>query len=275
MNPVLDRFYGAPLPVNRQEFWRRDGFALMATLWIVVAIAAVTFSMAESAHLLMNGARNRTNARIAAWRAIGCLARIRASLAEDSATTSRARMVWDSLDTYAVAQDDGCVDTALADGTTMDVNHVSARGISTTLNAAGADPAMIHGVIALTVAGGHRPYGSEEELEAITGAAMRRAGANGLFGVDTGRVILGRAPRPVRIGVLADMLADGTLSSGDVSALPSLPSLRDSAAHTVISPDAWWLRIEATHGDPPVTVRLEAHVVLIGGSVGVEDVRLR
>lgn len=279
IKPVFACSCGALHPVQRGLSRRRDGFALMATLWIVVAIAAVTFSMAESAHLLMDSARNRTNARVAEWRAIGCFARIRANLANDSGPSNRVSAIWDSLDAYAAAQDDGCTDTAFADRTVIDVNHASARAINATLNAVGADPAAIGSVMAMTVAGGHRPYGSDEEMETIAGAAMRRAGADSLFGVDTGRVILGRASWPVRIGAMTDMFRDSSQNSVGVSMAPSnspsSPSPSDESTSLANSPATWWLRIVAAHGDPPATVRLEAHVVLLGGSIGIEDVRLR
>ena len=264
------RLRSARCPTQLMRTGQRGGSALMATLWIVVAIAAVTFSMAESAHTLMYGARNRTNARIAAWNAIGCLARIRAGLADNFGTSQRGSTTWDSLDVYVATQGEECVDTAIAGGTSVDVNRASARAIDATLNAAGVNPDLIGRILKLTVAGGHRPYGSLEELETVAGSIMRPLGVDTLFGVDTGRINTSRTSRPVEIGAMTDMfgetseLGQNTLNAGSKSLSAAIPQ----------SPDAWWLRIDASHGDPPVTVRLEAHVVLLGGTVGIEDVRL-
>lgn len=264
---------------QRWYFKQRDGFALMATLWIVVAIAAVTFLMAESAHVLMHGARNRTNARIATWHALGCLSRTRAKLAEDLSIAGRPSDVWDSLDVYVPVQEDGCQETVTPSGSTLDVSHASARAVSTTLDAAGVDPILADSVMSLTVAGGHRSYGSQEEMQAAGNGLMRRVGADTLLGVDTGRVNAARMSHAVWLGATIDMLDDTTREHATAVAtpgkLPTPASVGNGVSALILpSPDAWWLKIEASHGDPPVTVRVEAHLVLLGRAIGVEDIRL-
>lgn len=248
----------------------RRGFALLAALWIVVAITVVTLSIAKSAHFLMYGSRNRTNARVASWQALGCFAHIRAKLANDLDTPKRVAAVWDSLDVYATAQHDGCRDTAFASGALLDVNHASERTMRLALDAAGVQAALIDSAIRMSAAGGHRAYGSVEEMRAATAGLMQRIGADSLIGVDTGPLNTERMSLPVRLAVEASPFGKPPHMNTD-SFSPDSPSFPRLLPR---SPVAWWLRIEASAGDPPISVRLEVHVIRLGGAIGIEDIRL-
>jgi hypothetical protein len=264
-------------PAGSSAFRNRDGFALMATLWVVVAVTALTLSMARAAQLMMNGSRNRANQRVATWQALGCLAHIRAAIANEASIPDRMPVIWDSLDQYVRSRNDGCEESAIASGTTLDINRASGSAIRATLMAAGITTVVADSVVRLSVNGDNQPFGSAAEMHYAKGGLLSRYGLDSLFGIDSASANM-RTPEVVRLGMAIDLSVNSTADSVESSITRSgtelSRSIQNLRSTITRPPDAWWLRIEASHGDPSVTVRLETHLVLFGTAVSREDIRL-
>ena len=123
----------------------RCGFALLAVLWIVVAVSALGLTLSFAAREAIATARNRANSTRALWRALDCLERSRAAihdaLQEAQPGLPRSASPWLALDTVVaqagIPSDVGCRLEMRAAGTTLDVNAADDEMLRTLLRAAG------------------------------------------------------------------------------------------------------------------------------------------
>ena len=207
----------------------RCGFALLAVLWIVVAVVSLGLTISVAAREAIATARNRANSTRALWRALDCLERSRAAIHDalqgaQPGLPQRASP-WLSLDTVVaragIAPDLGCRLDVRAAGTTRDANAVDDEMLRALLGAAGFPPARADSMAdalldwrdADDIA---RPLGAETSWYSASRRATPRNGPfaadreialvrgferetviSTLLGVERGRIVLARAPHAV------------------------------------------------------------------------------
>lgn len=234
----------------------RQGFVLLGTLWVIVAIAAITLAINGASEQFVLGARNRMNARVAYWDAQGCLARARAQLNNVLERTPQPQAIWDSLDTYLA--DMPCQLTARPAGVTLNVNRASEAAIWAVAVESGIAPAVADSAVAVIRASRVRgAFTSWEALHDEPTGLLQMVGLDSLLGVDSARVYVGRAPRPVISGAMIDTRSPGTAQG----------------LFLARTPDAWWIQANASHGVPSVNRTVAIRVLLLGRQLVVEDTR--
>ncbi|MBA2684455.1 MAG: general secretion pathway protein GspK [Gemmatimonadaceae bacterium] len=112
----------------------RRGFALLAVLWVTVALAALGLSLSLVARQALGAGRNRNQLAKEEWSAEGCAARIRASievyLQSPPRADARGLSGWSSLDQVVTAQGREANDCEIAmrpAGDRLDVNAADAQ----------------------------------------------------------------------------------------------------------------------------------------------------
>ena len=80
---------------------RRRGFALLAALWVTVALSAMALTGLLVARDVMNAAQNRIRLTRGRWRAEDCLERARSVI--DDALSGEVGGSWESLDRIVAA----------------------------------------------------------------------------------------------------------------------------------------------------------------------------
>ncbi|HYW08758.1 MAG TPA: hypothetical protein VE913_17485 [Longimicrobium sp.] len=202
----------------------RDGFALLAVLWVLVGVSALALVAQLAARESVAASRNRSDLGVAAWRAEGCAERARAAISAalqaaraegpgGGAWNGIARVVADSPLTA------GCELSVRAVGATLDVNSADAESLHRFFLSMGIAPALADSVTDALLDwrdadGDTRPSGAEagaysgrpvprngpfahpRELLRVRGME-RVAGIDTLLGVDSARVALNQAPLPV------------------------------------------------------------------------------
>jgi type II secretory pathway component PulK len=204
----------------------RGGFALLAVLWVMVAVSALALMAQLAARESVAAARNREELTRAAWRAEECGDRARAAV---SATLRAARLEgpsgasWNRIPA-AVAESPltrGCEITVRAAGTTIDANTADAETLHRLFQAMGAAPETADSLRDALLDWRDldhdpRPAGAEGDAYARAGrvpprdgpladpAELRRVrgferfpGVDSLLGVEAGRIPLGQAPLQV------------------------------------------------------------------------------
>lgn len=204
----------------------REGFALLAVLWVLVAVATLGLVAQLAARESVAAARNREELTRAAWRAEGCAERARAAV---SALLYAARADGPSGESWnrvprAVAESPltaGCDLTVRAAGTTVDANTADSETLHRLFLAMGATPATADsladalmdwrdpdsdprpaGAEAVAYLRDGRtpprdgPFADPAEILRVRGFD-RLAGADTLLGVEGAKISLGQAPLPV------------------------------------------------------------------------------
>lgn len=203
----------------------RRGFALIAVLWLIVAMAALGLDDYATARDSLATAQNRINATSARWRASGCAEAVRAAVdmaLGDTLTSPVA--AWDTVDMVLAAPGAvpaGCSVVAAAAGDRLDANSAQIDGLRATFVAAGADQARADSLAdalvdwrdadsvphALGAEGewyrssgrvtpSNRPFESTEEIRLVRGFESADS-VIALLTVEPGRILLDRAPLPV------------------------------------------------------------------------------
>lgn len=123
----------------------REGFALLAALWILVGISALALTLALAGRDATHAARNRVALARARWRAADCAERARAVIADAIAPPElrepgAAAAGWAVAD-LAVARSplvpEACGVTVRAAGTRLDVNSADVETLARLFRAAG------------------------------------------------------------------------------------------------------------------------------------------
>jgi type II secretory pathway component PulK len=205
---------------------RRDGFALLAVLWVVVALGALALVARLAAHEMVAVAGNRLELARAGWVAEGCAERARAAI--DRALRAAADegphgTTWPNLDRRVAASRlvGGCAVQLSAVGSRLDVNHAAAGILREVFLHAGARPTAADSAIAAVLDWRDgdersRPGGAERSDYAAAGLRLPRngpivdvreiglirgitgiPGADSLLGVEPGRTSLNHAPAAV------------------------------------------------------------------------------
>ncbi len=298
----------------------RRGFALIAILWLVVAMAALGMDDTATARDALATTQNRMNVTRAAWHAEACGEVVRA--AADGAlgdTLVAASAVWDTLDrTLATVRAEvGCIVSARAAGDRLDVNNADAGALRAAFMAAGVNEDRADSLADALLdwrdgdsiprphgaeAGWYRAAGrvvptnhvfeDEQEIHLVRGFEAADS-LVALLGVESGRIVLDRAPLPViaslpgmtpeavaRIAELrwrGEPVRDIAVLSASLSedARAKLASASGELVRLVANePDAWIVRITATAGAPPVSVVEELRLVRAARRAGVTHARV-
>jgi general secretion pathway protein K len=300
---------------------RRAGFALPAVLWVLVGVAVVTLAGTVAARESITTAQNRVDHTRAAWRAEGCLEIARSAIATGLANDGGSA-AWSGVDSlFSVSRDitdAGCDVIARAAGATVDVNAADGEQLRRAITALGDRDGQADSLADALLDWRDRddetrPYGAEAgwyrerkqlaprnafiadvaELCRIRGFADL-PGMDSVFGVEPGRVPLGRASLAViaslpgfgdeavaRLGELrlrgehpTDLLAFAASLSREARAtlLGRYPEL---VALVTTEPDAWIVTSRATEGPRRVAATIEARLVRAGTRAAIVRRRTR
>jgi type II secretory pathway component PulK len=135
-----------PVRRGRQNIYARglstrQGFVLLAVLWVMVGVSALGIALALSARNAIRGAENRRASEISAWKAEGCAEQARVVIAAALGKESDGRSVgvvsmrdpartgWRALDEVVadspLLRSSGCTVSLGAAGSAIDVNAAS------------------------------------------------------------------------------------------------------------------------------------------------------
>ncbi len=303
--------------------WRRSpqarrGFVLLAVLWVLVGLAGLGLALALVGRDAIGVTQNRVSLARAHWLAEGCVSLVRAVAATVLADPTRADAAWRTLDQVVADSPPLTVNTKC---------DVSVRPAGATLNVNTADAAQLRRVfLALHVMpmsadslvdaildwrdpdDEPRPNGAERawyqerqrfaprngpiadvrELARIRGLDQP-SGLDSVFGVESGRIPLGRAPRAVLMALpgFTEELADRIAELRDRHALPAdlltlagalSPSARDSLSAryaevvslVTIEPDVWIVTARARDGVSPAIATVEVRLARAGARAAVQ-----
>jgi type II secretory pathway component PulK len=301
--------------MRRPQTTQRRGFALLAVLWIMVAAASLGITLTFAARESVAAARNRTSVIRAVWRAHDCVERVRLAAASALEELDRpgpeAVSSWLFLDSVVAESPHlarvPCDVELRATGSALDVNAADGETLARFLRTVGipasradsmtdalldwrdpddsprplgAERAWYVAARRLTPRNG--PLASDREIALIRGfdsAIQDRS----LVGVESGRVVLPRAPLAViaalpGIGEEAiariverrlhefwpkDLVALGAeLSPAARAAL--LAHYAELSRVTTAEPDAWIVTTSVRDGSPAVIAATEARLVRAG-----------
>lgn len=234
----------------------------MATLWLIVALGAVSLALAVMARRTLDGSRNRINERVAYWRAIGCLARGEAALNDQLAsqpgmTREQAAAVLPAID--------GCKLSLPPSTTTVDINSLTATQARALAVAAGLSEPQEDSAVRAISSAQLRRFTSDSAIAGRDRTFLRRSRLLRFLTVDSVTPDVMRAPREVRAVLL---LANDAPVGVNVSTAARAPPA-DST-----SPSEWWIVACARDGDPPAAVTVRMQIVSFGGSLGVKEYRV-
>jgi general secretion pathway protein K len=207
----------------RRPQHRRDGFVLLAVLWMLTGGAALGMLLVLTARDAQGIATNRIELARARWIAEGCVEQARAAVEETIDGDAIDDSAWAGLDRVILESPmtRGCRMSVAPVGTTLGVNVASESQLRRGLVEAGVSPATADSITAAILdwrdpddtprefgaerdwydhAGRSAPrnadVASAEELAMIRGMERLSRTAS-LLGTDPGRILLSRAPRAV------------------------------------------------------------------------------
>lgn len=201
----------------------RDGFALLAVLWMLGGGAMLGALLVASTRDAQRVAINRVDLARARWLAEGCVERARAAIDETVGELAIDDSSWAHLDrtmrTSPITR--GCDVAAVPAGTTLDVNRADDMTLRRFLSGAGLtseaadsltaaildwrdpddDPRVNGAERAWYDRAGRIPprnadFGSDQEIQSVRGLDERPEVAR-MLGVEHDRVLLSHAPLPV------------------------------------------------------------------------------
>jgi type II secretory pathway component PulK len=210
----------------------RQGFALLAVLWIIIGMSALALALNLSARSAIGTAANRRALARARWRAEGCLEIARSVIADVLAGQTSwlaAPGDWSGLDqavtTAPVLVQSGCTVEFHPSGIVLDVNAAGYDAFRTLFRAAGLPPLASDSLAAAILdwrgsPGPTHPFGATRawydsahrfpprggniadirELSRIrgySGALARVPALDTLLTTEPGRIVISRAPLPV------------------------------------------------------------------------------
>ncbi|HEX2778575.1 MAG TPA: hypothetical protein VHM30_03680 [Gemmatimonadaceae bacterium] len=208
----------------RRQLRPRRGFALLAVLWVIVALGLLYAVAVLAARDAIATAQYRVSHTRAAWRAEGCAELARAVASEAMLDERGATSIWRTLDTVvasALPPGAQCSVELQASGRTLDANGAGESRIEALLIAAGIDSTRADSLADAILDwrdaddeprrnGAERrwyrasgklgprngPFADAAELRLVRGVAGID-GIDSLLGVDGGRIELARAPPAV------------------------------------------------------------------------------
>lgn len=206
----------------------RSGFALLAVLWLMVAVASLGATFSLAAREAIATARNRAAASRASWQAYDCLERARAAIHDalaETGTGARSASAWLSLDTViaraGIERRQPCrLDVHVA-GAALDVNALDGEILRRLFRASGVPPTRADSLTdalldwrdtdsiprlfgaeaewyagALRAAPRNAPLAADRELMLVRGFD-RESALHSLLSIEKARVFFDRAPLAV------------------------------------------------------------------------------
>lgn len=291
----------------------RDGFALLAVLWLLVWVSVLGIPMLLRGREMQDVTANRVSLARARWTADGCVERALAAAGEAMREPAAADSTWNLLDLVlrAAPLTADCDLTTRPAGITADVNMPDAARLGLVLRAAGVRGARADSLVDALgdwrdADDEPRPFGCERACaESRNGIAPRNAaiasraelhavpglsdvpGVDTLLGVETGRLLLARAPaavflslpgaspsvaaavtvlRHARTGVTVPSIAM-RLPQGERAAW--LARSAELSGLVTATPDAWVITVRASAGVPAMQATHEVGVARSGGRLGI------
>jgi len=206
---------------------RRSGFALLAALWVTVALGAMALTGLVVARGVVNAAHNRVSLMRGRWRAEGCLERARVVIGD--ALNGRVSGGWDSLDRVVAAASavtSAACDVSLVPAVNaVNINLADGDQALALLRALAIDEPRADSMVAALIDWRDtddipRPNGAERAWYRAAGRFLPRNGPladveearrirgfdvetlpdsvlRSVFTVEPGRIVLDRAPLPV------------------------------------------------------------------------------
>ena len=288
----------------------RRAFALLAVLSVIVGAAALGAGLLLVTRDALASAQNRIALSRAVWIAEGCLERARAAIDEALEKEPASNAAWQELDSVVHHSPliGRCELTLEPTGLTLNVNaDESGEELRTAMLVAGIPAARADSLVDAVLdwrdsdddsraSGAERswyterrrpaprngPFASISELKLVRGFESP-VGIESLFGVDSDRVLLDRAPlaviaalpgmTPEALARIAERRGQGMPIGVLGSFVASLPQTARASlfAHyqalvgrTTDTPDAWLVTAQASASTAPVTASVELRVVRAG-----------
>jgi type II secretory pathway component PulK len=268
---------------------REDGYALLAVLWLSVGIAGLALVISTAARDAIAPSRNRIALAAASWSVAGCVARVRAVLADafvrDGPHTSATPKEWDRVDRALQALPPfaalGCTLEARAVGARLDVNASDAATLAQLLRYAGVPAGRADSVAGAIAA--HQPYVDRRELHLVAGLASTTV-LDAVLDVEPGPISLNHAPGAV-LALLpgfteatVQRMLDARAQGAPISTFHELSQLLSPDAPNasarlpglaVFQPVAWVITVRASAGQPAVTAVVEVRLAKSGAGTTV------
>jgi len=284
---------------------RRQGFVLLAVLWILVAGEAIALALTLACRRATLAALNRSAIDRASWQAEGCAQRTRAVIGSvlqpRTVSDEPSAFSWSTLDSAVMIAFDGdSADCSIAlepTGTTIDVNTADRAtlerlfiGLGLTAAAADSDARAIlywraprdSGDTSDMVGEWYRAHGRAEPrhgpFAAIREVARLRgleslAGIDSVLGVDGSRILVARAPLVV-LSALPGFGAEAVArvatyraTTGQVPNLATINSALSPPSHDSL--DAHYAQLAAMTTDVP-----DAWILISRGGAQLPPVRV-
>ncbi len=267
----------------------RDGYALLAVLWMCAGITALCGVVLATARTAVASSRNRVALAAASWSASACLAQGRAVvtealLEESGMRTISALRAWGRLDRILEAnpapRSYSCQVAAVAVGSRLDVNRADVATLARLYRGIGVpDKGADSAALALVSS---RPFVDERQLRLALGDGTSSA-LGGVLSVEPGPIAINRAPAqllallPGFTAELVDRVIDARRRDAPVTSFLELSEGlsadgRDSLARVsallpaliTFEPRAWVITSRSTAGRPPVTAGVEVRLTRSG-----------
>lgn len=239
---------------------RRRGFALLAVLWVVTAMALLGSAVNRSASESIGTAQNRVDAARARWEVEGCLAETLSRLDMAMSVAADVAAEWDQLDRTVAAASPlaGCRVTLVPAGIALDLNVVDAAQLTRLFLAEHVSPDRADSLTSAILdwrdaddierhtgaegawysAHGRRgprnaPFAAAGELRIVRGFESASV-LDTLLDVEPGRILLSAAPA----AVLASLPGFGTEAVQRIQELSAHGSATLLQLSAALSPDA-------------------------------------
>ena len=265
---------------------RREGYALLAVLWISVAITALVGLLAAAARLAAQSSRNCIALTVAGWQAAACATYARAAISTALRDDNQARFAgagrgetWSHVDRVLSVprfQRSDCTVRARPVGSRLDVNEADQGTLARLLRTMGV-PAERADSVARAIAAA-KPFASLRDLQDVPETALVPA-LDSVLDVEPGPLSLNQAPAPLLAllpgftSTTVEHVLDERAAGAPIASFYALgpflsPDVPDASARLpgiiVLAPSAWVLTTRSSAGAPPVTAVVELRIANAG-----------
>lgn len=279
----------------------RDGYALLAVLWIAFGASALAFAVSMEAKAAVDTGRNRVALAKAEWAAEGCMAvlrevatrRLQAAITEGS---EAVRTQWNRLNELLAEapaiREAGCRIAARPLGARVALSTATPATVRRLLRQAVVPEARADSLAAAIVAwrqGMDRPIRSLRELRTISGFD---AGLDTLFDLEPAPISLHHASPAVLALVpgldaaAADTIVRAVQRGRSFASFLALTEALSPESRARLDQDgtglagavslqtpAWLIELRAARGQPPITAVIETRIGFGGTGIVIEGRR--
>lgn len=267
------------------ESTSRNGYALLAVLWICTGVAALTFVISAFAREAVATSRNRIAFTSAGWTARSCVTHVRSILGDAMEAEAGT---WNDVDrVLQTAQlPGGCRLTARARGSRLDINTADSSALSQVFAQIGLRvPAAESAAAAVLASRTGTPFADIREVVRQPGLEMLSLEQlDRVFDVIPGPIVINHAPAPVlallpgftdrTIVEILDARRRGQAIASFVELFSLLsPDEPEAAAQlpglVLLYPSAWIVTSRVAAGRPRVTAVYEVVIARVGARTTV------